>query len=339
MKRILFALSLFVSITVVFAAHCEIQIQNNEDENGYTTIEHDLPLDCDHETEITVTKRNGEIKDFHKQNSNFIHQGYMGEDFTDGSSFQFVRNEHSQIFGSLVDLGDQTVTHFSVDASGKQVAKTIPTTDFPPEDDPDDERRVLEFRPPTQLRGSEGRIFDFGSQLPSSRQLNDDDNGDFLDIMVVWTAEAECKESGLPVGCTRTQITQDNMRALVALAIEETNTAFDLSGVQTQLRLVHAQYIEYTESIVQAGVNPFKDALDALRGTTDGIMDEVHDLRDQYGADLVHMIIGATNYCGRAGVGAYCFNMFSVSSYICATGYYSFGHGKSAAFNEVSKFL
>ena len=41
------------------------------------------------------------------------------------------------------------------------------------------------------------------------------------------------------------------------------------------------------------------DALQVLRDTGDGI-DEVHGVRDQYGADLVHLIAALDNSCGRA---------------------------------------
>merc|ERR1711862_669820 len=59
------------------------------------------------------------------------------------------------------------------------------------------------------------------------------------DVMVVWTKRAECKNSGLSPGCTLTTQTRANMFAKINLAVDETNTAFSLSGINTELRLVH----------------------------------------------------------------------------------------------------
>jgi hypothetical protein len=116
-----------------------------------------------------------------------------------------------------------------------------------------------------------------------------DDSGANIDVLVVWTKDAECLNSGLPVGCTLTPTTESNMRGLINLAIAETNTAFDLSGIKTQLRLVHAyrdpDYLEPTS-------DAFNTALTNLRVKTDGKLDSVHAKRALYGADAVAMIIG-----------------------------------------------
>ena len=101
-----------------------------------------------------------------------------------------------------------------------------------------------------------------------------------IDVLVPWTARAECKNSGLSNGCTRTSTTQSNMRAKINLAIQETNAAYDMSGVNLELRLAHAYYVGYTE----ASTDAFGTALDHLKGTTDGFMDNVHAKRTQYGA-------------------------------------------------------
>ena len=93
--------------------------------------------------------------------------------------------------------------------------------------------------------------------------------------------------------------------------------------MNTQLRLVHSQHIEYTET-----ENPYADALNQIRYTDDGIMDEVHTLRAQYRADIVAMILGSGGSCGRARVGPNFESMFSVTNQNCATGYFTFGHGK-----------
>jgi len=152
-----------------------------------------------------------------------------------------------------------------------------------------------------------------------------DDSGATLDIMVLWSKKAECKHSQLEEGCTHTQATEDNMRGLINLAIDETNTAFNLSGILTSLRLVHAYREEtFTESPI-TGLT-FLDALDKLASTNDGVMDDVHTKRTRYGADLVAMLIDDDHYCGIASPGPGKEKMFSVTAWNCATGVYSFGH-------------
>ena len=87
--------------------------------------------------------------------------------------------------------------------------------------------------------------------------------------------------------------------------------------------LVHA-YRQPT--YVEASSNAFDKALGQLRNQNDGIMDEVHDKRERYGADIVAMIIDASQYCGIGYVGPRKDLMFSVTKYSCATGYYTFGN-------------
>merc|ERR1719203_1530301 len=55
-------------------------------------------------------------------------------------------------------------------------------------------------------------------------------------------------------------------------------------------------------------------------------MDDVHDKRTEHGADIVALLIDDSQYCGMAYLGPSIGSMFSVTSWSCATGYYSFGH-------------
>lgn len=144
-----------------------------------------------------------------------------------------------------------------------------------------------------------------------------DDSGSTIDVMVVWTKKAECRKSNLAVGCTNTATTENNMRGLIALAVAETNTAYSLSGVTTQLRLVHA----YREpNYVEATSDAFGAALSSITGTTDGVMDDVHTKRNTYGADVVALIIDDAAFCGMAYLGPSVGLMFSVTAWNCATG-------------------
>jgi hypothetical protein len=120
----------------------------------------------------------------------------------------------------------------------------------------------------------------------SRRQLYDDLGGN-VDVLVVWTKKAECNNAGLPSGCILTDATESKMRGLIDLAVAETNTAFELSGMFSSLRLVHAyRDTDYVES------NDIKKSLQDVTGISDGFLDGVHVKRALYGADVVQMIVG-----------------------------------------------
>jgi Metallo-peptidase family M12B Reprolysin-like len=153
------------------------------------------------------------------------------------------------------------------------------------------------------------------------RVLNND-SGAIIDVLVVLTKEAECRNAGSVVGCTVTTSTEERMRGLIDLAVSETNTAFSLSGIFSSIRLVHAyRHPDYIEAAL------YGTTLQQLTFTTDGQMDDVHGRRALYGADIVHMITGAPGSCGIAWGGEPKRNtVFSISNYGCTAGYYSFGH-------------
>jgi hypothetical protein len=127
-----------------------------------------------------------------------------------------------------------------------------------------------------------------GGGVHGHRRLPYDDSGSNIDIMVVWTSEAECKNSGLLKGCTLTATTENNIRGLIDLAVAETNTAYELSGILSSLRLVHA-YRDPT--YVEPTIKVYETALSNLRSVADGNLDSVHTIRALYGADMVQMLI------------------------------------------------
>lgn len=140
------------------------------------------------------------------------------------------------------------------------------------------------------------------------------DSGSQIDVLVVYTAAARSAAGGTSA-----------INALVDLAVAETNTSYNNSGVNTQLSLVYKGEISYTES------SNFSTNLNRLTGKTDGYMDNVHSLRDQYCADHVVLITNGTQYCGIANLmttvsASFESSAFSVTARTCATGYFSFGH-------------
>lgn len=143
------------------------------------------------------------------------------------------------------------------------------------------------------------------------------DSGYIIDVLVVYTAAAR---SG--AGSTT------NMLNLINLAVSETNTGYERSGIFSRMRLVHTAEINYDESILSTSTG-WGTALSQLTNQ-DNVIDEVRNLRNTYGADLVVMIVNNMTYCGIGWLMTPGYTYDSVGNSLvsraCATGYYSFAH-------------
>ena len=109
------------------------------------------------------------------------------------------------------------------------------------------------------------------------------DDGSEIDVMVVYTPLAKHREGGRAA-----------IEALIDLFVAETNQAYVNSGVTHRIRLVLREEVDYTKD------GGSSIALNRLRNGSDGHMDHVHERRDMYGADLVHIVVGRSDVCGRA---------------------------------------
>ncbi len=119
--------------------------------------------------------------------------------------------------------------------------------------------------------------------------INDDSNHQ-IDLLVIYTPAARS--------------IMERVAGSVTLAVDgaviQTNMILQHSGINTQLKQVHVHPVFYLEQ-------PNEDIgadLRNLMGVSDGYMDEVHLLRDEYAADLVAMISGVwfASYSGIAPV-------------------------------------
>ncbi len=121
-----------------------------------------------------------------------------------------------------------------------------------------------------------------------------------LDVLVVYTAGARQAAGG-------TSAIQNEIQ----LAIAELNQSFGNSGIDLQARLVHSDEIVYNNEQTDLSTS-----LARLRATNDGYMDDVHALRDQYGADVVALLVnGPGSGGGTVGTG---YIMQTVGSYFSA---------------------
>ncbi len=137
------------------------------------------------------------------------------------------------------------------------------------------------------------------------------DDGSTIDVLVVYTAAAAGASS--------------NILAEIQLGVDETNQSYANSGITQRVRLVHAAQVNYTETGRSA------TDLTRLKNPSDGYLDEVHSMRDTYGADLVSFWVENMDACGIGYLmtnvsTAFASSGFSVVMRDCATGYYSFGH-------------
>ena len=134
----------------------------------------------------------------------------------------------------------------------------------------------------------------------------------FVDVMIVYTPEARDIEGGTA-----------EVQAVAMLAIDATNVAYSLSQINHYVRLVYVGEVNYVES------GFFITELDRLRTPADGFMDEVHALRDQYGADLVDLLISHTEggtICGIAYLMTNVSQGFEADAFsVCNTGCVSGG--------------
>ena len=254
---------------------------------------------------------------------------WYGEDSNDGSSFNYIQDENGNIAGSLVDITNNTVMRFQIE-NGTPTVIITDSADYPPEMDPPNEADHMDDRNLYKVSRKDSSSSSFKNNLRNqiefsnsstsggSRSLYDDLGGN-IDVMVVWTKEAECGASGLPSTCTITSDTTNTMQNIVNLAIEETNTAYSLSGVNTELLLVHS-YMHPTYVEPNGG---FQEALSDLRN--DGISGVLAN-RSTYGADVVALFNNDSAFCGIGYIGPRIDLMFSVTAWRCATGYFSFGH-------------
>ncbi|MCB0706925.1 MAG: zinc-dependent metalloprotease [Saprospiraceae bacterium] len=121
-----------------------------------------------------------------------------------------------------------------------------------------------------------------------------------LDILVVYSPSARTALGGSDAAA----------QSAIAMAVAELNTICANSNVTHNYALAHAAMVTYTES------GSFSTDLDRLENASDGILDEVYDLRDYYYADLVSMVLN-TGGCGLGNVNVDPNNFYSHSAFSC----------------------
>ena len=143
-------------------------------------------------------------------------------------------------------------------------------------------------------------------EAPAVVEKASGDGAETFDVLVVWTTDAEVELGGAAEAA-----------AYASGAVDLYADVLSNSGLPHTARLVHATGLAYTSGGISS------DDLARLQNPSDGIMDEVHAIRDAYGADFVVLIAGQEQtQCGlgylQAPIGDY-FEAwaFSVASVRC----------------------
>ncbi len=104
----------------------------------------------------------------------------------------------------------------------------------------------------------------------------------------IQAAEGETDQGIMVIYTDNVANEVNDPEGLIESAISDANNAYENSGIPLELTLVHTREMDYPES-----GNTDTD-LTRLQDSTDEIIDEVHDYRDQYGADIVVMLTSQT---------------------------------------------
>ena len=110
--------------------------------------------------------------------------------------------------------------------------------------------------------------------------INDENTQDIVTLLIVYTPAAAAWATENETGINNT----------ISMLMEKSQLALNNSNSLLTLELVHTAEVDYTE--LDTG-----DDLDNLTYTSDGIMDNVHILRDTYAADLV-ILLGHISFTG-----------------------------------------
>ena len=113
----------------------------------------------------------------------------------------------------------------------------------------------------------------------------------------------------------------DIEKDLIDVAIAQTNQSFRDSGAgNVRVNLAHAYQTDYVES------GSHFDHVYRFRNKGDGYMDEIHDLRAKYGADVAVLVVDDPMGCGLSiRVAAEAPDAFTVVDHECASTMYSLG--------------
>ena len=119
----------------------------------------------------------------------------------------------------------------------------------------------------------------------AAQPVNSWRNGDanLIDLLLVYPTVVKTEAGGATA-----------VESTIASSVSDANLCYQNSLVPIQLRVVHIVEINYTPTGI------LNTELDRLKNPNDGYFDNIHSLRDQYGADLVCMLTTQSDSGGLA---------------------------------------
>ncbi len=222
------------------------------------------------------------------------------------------RDNAASWFGSSADAG-QVNAHFAV--VGKAVSGRIELDSDVYEITPLDENRIriAAVRMPdiADCIVSEVEPLTSTDNAPPSLRVSAsrNDDGSIIDVLVVYTPQAEAGAGGT-----------NQIAAVAQSAVDAMNASLINSGVPTMINLAHTVLVNYNDS------GDSSTDLQFVRNSA-----EVAALRDIHRADMVSLIVNSTDACGRGYVmrnpgPGFAGLAFQVTARGCAVGNLSFAH-------------
>lgn len=166
------------------------------------------------------------------------------------------------------------------------------------------------------------------TQLSSDASFSvDEDATTRVDILVAYTRNAMCAAANQPYpwnDCRDTPQNRQFILDIIKIEVASTNLAFELSGVTTRLNLVKTWMDPDYDEVRDADFFQYNKILTHLDTKNDGYLDDVHEIRDEYGADLVAMMVASSQYCGMAWLYSSAESAFSLTTWFCNS--FTFAH-------------
>ena len=123
-------------------------------------------------------------------------------------------------------------------------------------------------------------------------------DANLIDLLVVYPSAVRSEAGGAAA-----------VEAAIASAVADSNFATAAAWFPMQLRVVHIAEVTYTPTGI------LNTDLSRLQNPSDGSMDNVHILRDQYGADLVSLLTTTSDAGGLASTMQHPSNNFESSGF------------------------
>lgn len=165
------------------------------------------------------------------------------------------------------------------------------------------------------------RLLNQEKMMMSSEIRKVEEDHTTIDLLCLYTPQSVCLKALGTTTCNANDPSNAKiMENLCKLSVYETNIAFENSGVKSSINLVYSGLISpnYVEDEGEDMCLP----LEKFKTSKEDPFAHARSLRDEFGADLVSLIVSGGAYCGCADeyYNGYSEQAFSVIHEKCAAG-------------------